>query len=66
MSEVKDHVIRLIRDLPEDCSLKDILQEVATVALVERGLADSEAGRFISHEAMGREIESWRKQSGSR
>jgi predicted transcriptional regulator len=28
--------------------------------MVERGLADSDAGRTISHEEMGRRIESWR------
>jgi predicted transcriptional regulator len=29
--------------------------------MVERGLADSEAGRTISHEEMGRRIASWEK-----
>jgi predicted transcriptional regulator len=29
--------------------------------MVERGLADVQAGRTISHEEMRRTIESWRK-----
>jgi predicted transcriptional regulator len=29
--------------------------------MVQRGLADSDAGRAISNEEMGRRIRSWRK-----
>jgi predicted transcriptional regulator len=29
--------------------------------MIERGLADSRAGRTFSHEEIGRTLESWRK-----
>jgi len=60
MSPVKDQLIRLIQDQPEDSSFEEIVRELAFATMVERGLADSDADRTISHEEMGRRIESWR------
>jgi predicted transcriptional regulator len=56
----KDHLRRLIEDQPDDSSYEEIIRELAFAAMVERGLADSEAGRTISHEEMRKTIESWR------
>lgn len=61
MSTVKDELIRLIQDQPDDSSQEEILRELAFAAMVERGIADSDAGRVISNEEMARRIESWRK-----
>jgi predicted transcriptional regulator len=61
MSEVKAEMIRLIEDQPDDSSREEILRELAFASMVERGLADSDAGRTISNDEMGRRIESWRK-----
>ena len=52
MSPVNDQLIRLIKDQPDDASLEEIGREVAFAAMVERVLADSDAGRTISHEAL--------------
>lgn len=57
----KEHLIQAIEELPEDSSYEEILRELAFARMVERGLADSEAGRTISHEEMGRRIASWSK-----
>lgn len=54
-------MIRVIQEQPDDSSFEEILRELAFARMVDRGLADSEAGRVISHEEMGRQIESWRK-----
>jgi len=61
MSPAKEQLIRLIEEQPDDSSPDDILRELAFAAMVERGIADSDAGRTISNEEMGRRIESWRK-----
>ena len=61
MSTVKEELIRLIQDQPDDSSQEEILRELAFAAMVERGIADSDAGRIISNEEMARRIESWRK-----
>lgn len=55
----KDRSLQTIQDLPDDSSYEEILRELAFVRMVERGLADSEAGRTIDHDEMGRRIASW-------
>ena len=57
----KRQMIEAIEDLPEDSTYDQILRELAFARMVERGLADAEAGRSISHEEMGRRISSWAK-----
>jgi predicted transcriptional regulator len=59
-ASAKDQMIRLIQEQPEDSSYDDILRELAFARMIERGLADSRAGRTISDEEMKRAIESWR------
>jgi hypothetical protein len=66
MSPVKEQLIRLIQDQPDDASLEELVRELAFAAMVERGLVDSDAGRTISHEEMGRRIESWRRSGQQR
>ncbi len=61
MSTVKEELIRLIQDQPDDSSQEEILRELAFAAMVDRGIADSDAGRVISNDEMARRIESWRK-----
>ena len=61
MSPVKEEMIRLIQDQPEDSSYDEILRELAFARMVERGLADSDAGRVITHEKMRQDIDSWRR-----
>jgi len=55
----KDLMIQTIQELPDDSSYEEILRELAFARMIERGLADSEAGRVISHEEMGHRIASW-------
>ncbi len=43
-----------------DLSCDEILEELVMNRMVERGLADVEAGRVISNEEMEKTIESWR------
>jgi predicted transcriptional regulator len=66
MSPAKERLIRLIEDQPDDSSVEEILRELAFAAMVERGVADSDAGRTISNDEMARRIQSWRRQSGRR
>jgi len=61
MGPAKAQLIKLIEDQPDDSSYEEILREVAFAAMVERGVADSDAGRTISNEDMARRIESWHR-----
>lgn len=57
----RDRMIETLSQQPEDSSYEALLHELAFDLMVERGLADSKAGRKISHEEMGRRIASWAK-----
>jgi predicted transcriptional regulator len=41
----KDEVRRLIDKMPDDATLEDLIREIYVIEAVEKGLADSAAGR---------------------
>lgn len=53
----KDKIRRLLDEQPDDSSYDEILRELAFHRMIERGLADSDAGRTISHEEMRSRID---------
>lgn len=57
----KDRVLTIVHSQPDDSAFDEILQELALARMIERGLADSESNRTISHEEMGQRISSWAK-----
>jgi hypothetical protein len=61
MGPAKAELIRAIGDQPDDSSYDEILRGLAFAAMVERGIADSDAGRTISNDEMASRIESWRR-----
>ncbi len=61
LSKVKEELTKLIKEQPEDSSREEIVRELAFHLMVERGLADSDAGRVISNDEMARRIRSWQK-----
>ncbi|MBI2088525.1 MAG: hypothetical protein HYT78_07250 [Deltaproteobacteria bacterium] len=61
MSKVKEELTKLIEEQPEDSSREEIVRELAFHVMVERGLADSDAGRVISNSEMARRIRSWQR-----
>ncbi len=61
MSKAKEELAKLIQEQPEDSSREEIVRELAFHVMVQRGLADSDAGRVISNDEMARRIRSWQK-----
>jgi len=52
--------VEIVSALPEDSTYDEILQELVFNRMIERGLADADAGRVISDDEMKRTIDSWR------
>jgi predicted transcriptional regulator len=52
----KDTVRAILDQLPEDCTLDDVQYHLYVVQAVERGLADVEAGRTLSHEQVAEKL----------
>ena len=46
----KDRVLAVLDQLPDDCTLDDVLYHLYVVQAVERGVADADARRMIPHE----------------
>jgi predicted transcriptional regulator len=61
MDTAKEELKKLLEQQPADSSTEELVRELAFHVMVQRGLADSHAGRTISNEEMGRRIRSWRK-----
>jgi predicted transcriptional regulator len=61
MSTAKEDLTRLIQEQPEDSSHDEIVRELAFHVMVQRGLADSDAGRLVSNEDLQHRIRSWQK-----
>lgn len=60
MSVAKDELIQIVQDQPEDSTTEEIVRELAFHLMVQRGLADADADRTVSHDEMGRRIRTWR------
>jgi predicted transcriptional regulator len=58
---VKEQMIEIIQNQPNDSSYDEILRELAFARMVRRGLADSDAGNTISNEEMQQRIQTWAK-----
>lgn len=61
MSTAKDEFKRLIDQQPDDATHEELLRELAFHAMIERGLADADAGRTISNDEMKSRIRSWQE-----
>lgn len=54
--QAKQTVRDLLDRLPNDCSLEDVQYHLYVLQAIERGRADAEAGRTLSHEEVAREL----------
>jgi predicted transcriptional regulator len=57
----KELMMKAIEELPEDAEFDDAIDRLLYLAGIERGLADVEAGRVISHKELLEQIKTWRK-----
>ena len=57
----KEQMIHLLQEQPDDSSYDELLRELAFARMVDRGLADSDAGRTIDQAEVKRTIDTWRK-----
>ena len=56
MATAKEELKVLLENQPKDSSLEELVRELAFHVMIQRGLADSDAGHAISHEEMGQRI----------
>lgn len=57
----RDKVINSIKDLPDSFTIDELIDRLIFIEKVEQGLMQSEEGKVIPHEDVGKIIEKWSK-----
>ncbi len=52
-------VLEAVQKMPDEASLKEILDELALLASVKEGLTQSELGEGIPHEEVAKMLDRW-------
>ncbi len=60
--KLRDTTIEVIKNLPQGCTLEEIMYEINLTAQVLEGLKDSEEGNTISTESLLKKIDKWRQK----
>lgn len=64
MSSVKERIIDIVNNQPDDSSYDEILRELAFDRMIQRGLKDVDEGRTVPHSEVVKEIERWKQSAG--
>lgn len=59
MTGVKEQVIQMIQNLPDDVSVEEIMAELYFRFQVDAGLKDLDEGKGISHEEVEKRMSKW-------
>ena len=54
--QTKQAVRQLLDELPDDCTLEDVQYELYFLDLVQRGLAEADAGKLLPHDQVMSEL----------
>ena len=57
----RDKVINSIKDLPDSFTIDELIDRLIFIEKVEQGLKQSEEGKVIPHDDVGKIIEKWSK-----
>ncbi len=59
MTAVKEKVIELVKALPEDATVEDVIEELYFKLQVDEGLAELDRGEGIPHEEVEKRMSKW-------
>ena len=59
MSMIKEQVLNMVKTLPNEASLEDILAEIYFKAQVDAGLKELDEGKGIPHKDVERLMSKW-------
>jgi predicted transcriptional regulator len=59
MPGIKEQVIQMIQELPEDITVDDVMAELYFRLQVDAGLKELDAGKGISHEEVEKRMGKW-------
>ncbi len=62
MTMIKEQVIKMIQNMPQDISIEDIMAELYFRHQVDEGLSQLDEGKGIPHEEIEKRMEKWLKK----
>ena len=62
MSEVKKEVVKLLQNLPDDCSLEDVQYHLYVIEKVHRGIDRAETEGSLTQEQAEQRLAQWRSK----
>ncbi|MBI3469113.1 MAG: hypothetical protein HY000_39415 [Planctomycetes bacterium] len=57
MSSVREELIELAKQLPEECTWDDVMYQIYVRQKIETGLKDADEGRLIPHDEVFQEFQ---------
>ncbi len=61
MATEKDSIIEMIKSLPNNVSMEDIIEAIYVRKKIEKGLKDSEEGNIFTHKEAKERLAKWLK-----
>ncbi|MGA2940330.1 MAG: hypothetical protein ABSF52_25015 [Syntrophobacteraceae bacterium] len=59
MPATKEQVIELVRSMPDDVTVDDVIEELYFKLQVDQGLAELDRGEGLPHEEVERRLSKW-------
>lgn len=59
MNAVKQQVIKIIQDLPEEATMDDVMEELYFKLQVDAGLKELDEDKGVSHEEVQKQMAPW-------
>jgi len=59
MATEKENIINMIKNLPDNVSMEDIIEAIYVRKKIEKGMKDSEEGRVYTHEETKEILKKW-------
>ena len=61
MATEKENIIEMIKSLPNNVSMEDIIEAIYVRQKIKKGLKDSEEGNLFTHEEAKERLAKWLK-----
>jgi len=59
MATEKEYIIEMLKNLPDDVSMEDMIEAIYVRKKIEKGLKDSEEGNLYTHEEAKELLKKW-------
>lgn len=59
MATEKENIIEMLKNLPDDVSMEDMIEAIYVRKKIEKGLKDSEEGNLYTHEEAKELLKKW-------